>query len=73
MGIVWHVEQPQTAPSFSQSFRIACSTIDAALPMAMICPRFVAPVAEPVDAADSKSVACEGVPVRVRPGAPSVR
>ena len=30
----------------------------------------LAPVAELVDATDSKSVACKGVPVRVGPGAP---
>ena len=32
-----------------------------------------APVAELVDAADSKSVARKGVLVRVRPGAPNMR
>ena len=34
-------------------------------------PKAIAPVAESVDAADSKSVAREGVLVQVRPGAPA--
>jgi D-alanyl-D-alanine carboxypeptidase len=45
--------------------------VDVRLVIAMISAS-VAPVAESVDAADSKSVACEGVPVRVRPGAPMI-
>lgn len=39
--------------------------------MQIIILKIIAPVVELVDAADSKSVACKGLGVRVSPGAPS--
>jgi hypothetical protein len=50
--------------------RAHATEVDVTDVMDMICRVVAAPVAEPVDAADSKSVVRKDVPVRVGPGAP---
>src|SRR5262245_59103529 len=51
----------------------APAEVDVTAVMDMICAVVAAPVAEPVDAADSKSVVRKDVSVRVGPGAPMHR